>query len=90
MEVRYSHNVAKKIRKHQLPKEIWVDFRDAFEALAKSRNLRLFDIKRLVAKGPYVYFRLRVRNYRALFHMDDTFIYVEEIGPRGEIYKRWR
>lgn len=90
MEVCYSSNIAKKVRKHQLPKEIWVDFRDAFEALAVSRNMRLFDIKKMVAKGPYVYFRLRIRDYRALFHMDNKCIYVEEIGPRGDIYKRWQ
>ncbi len=90
MEVRYSRNIEKKIKKHQLPKEIWTDFRDTFESLALSRNMRLFDIKKLVMKGPYIYFRLRIRDYRALFHMDDTNIYVEDIGPRGEVYKQWR
>lgn len=90
MEVRYSKDIAKKVKRHQLPKEIWVDFRDAFDAFASSRNIRLFDIKRLVTKGPHVYFRLRIRNYRAIFHMDDQWIYVEEIRPRGEIYKRWQ
>ncbi|GEM_PF-148959 len=90
VEVRYSKDIEKEVRRHQLPKEIWVDFRDAFEAFAASRNMRLFDIKRLATKGPYVYFRLRIRNYRAIFHMDDEFIYVEVIGPRGEIYKRWQ
>lgn len=90
MEVRYSKSVGRTVKKHQLPKEIWVDFYDAFEALASSRNMRLFDVKKLVAKGPYVYYRLRIRNYRALFHMDNEYIYVEEIGPRGEIYKRWQ
>ena len=90
MEVLYSKNIAKKVRRHQLPKEIWVDFRDAFQALALSRNIRLFDVKKLVVKGPHVYFRMRIRNYRALFHMNDETIYVEEIGPRGEVYRRWR
>ena len=90
MEVRYSKNIAKKVKRHQLPKEIWVDFRDAFDAFASSRNMRLFDIKKLVTKGPHVYFRLRIRNYRAIFHMDDQCIYIEEMGPRGEIYQRWQ
>ena len=90
MEVLYGKAVSVKVRKHQLPKEIWEDFRDAFDALAASRNMRLFDIKKMAAKGPYVYFRLRIRNYRALFHMDNARIYVEAIGPRGEIYKRWQ
>lgn len=89
MEVHYSKNIAKKVKKHQLPQEIWVDFRDAFDAFAANRNMRLFDIKRLVTKGSYVYFRLRIRNYRAIFHMDDQHIYVEDLGPRGEIYKQW-
>ena len=89
MEVLYGRKIQKKVRKHQLPKEIWEDFRDAFQTLASSRNMRLFDVKKLVAKGPYVYFRLRIRDYRALFHMDDARIYVEEIGPRGEVYKQW-
>ena len=90
MEIRYSKNVVKRIKKHQLPQEIWVDFRDAFNAFASSRNARLFDIKKLIMKSSYVYFRLRIRNYRAIFHMDDKYIYVEEIGPRGEVYKRWQ
>jgi mRNA-degrading endonuclease RelE of RelBE toxin-antitoxin system len=90
MEVRYSKSIAKKVKRHQLPQEIWADFRDAFNAFAMSRNMRLFDIKRLVTKGPYAYFRLRIRNYRAIFRMDDQTIYVEEIGPRGEIYRRWQ
>ncbi len=90
MEVRYSNNVAKKVKRHQFPEEIWVDFRDAFNAFALNRNMRLFDIKRLVTKGSYVYFRLRIRNYRAIFHMDEQAIYVEEIGSRGEIYNRWQ
>ena len=47
----------------------------------------MFDIKKLVGKGPYVYYRLRIRDYRALFRMDKTNVFVEEIGPRGDIYK---
>ncbi len=90
MEVRYRKSVVKRIQKHQLPKEIWEDFRDAFQALAKSRNMRLFDIKKMMIKGPYIYFRMRIRNYRALFHMDNQCIYVEDIGLRGEIYKQWQ
>ncbi len=85
--VSYSKLIAKKIKQHRLPKEVWIDCRDAFESFDRSRNFRLFDIKKLMSKGPYVYYRLRVRTYRALFHMDETNIYVEDIGPRGGIYK---
>ena len=79
--------MAKRVEKLQIPKEVWVDFQDAFESFAKSRNFRLFDIKKLTAKGAHVYYRLRIRNDRALFHMDDEYVFVEELGPRGGVYK---
>lgn len=87
MSVIYSQQIAKLIKKHKLPKEIWEDFRDAFEGFQRTRNFRLFDIKKLVQKGSYTYYRLRIRNYRALFHMDERHIYVELIGPRGGVYR---
>ena len=87
MRVVYGKQVAKRVQKLRIPREVWVDFRDAFESFAESRNFRLFDIKKLTVKGPYVYYRLRIRGYRALFHMDDETVFVEDIGPRGGIYK---
>ena len=87
MQVLYSKKIAKEIERHKIPKEVWVDFKDAFESFALNRNFRLFDIKKMVNKGPFVYYRLRIRSYRALFHMDDQNIYVEDIGSRGGIYK---
>ena len=87
MNVVYSKWIVKKIQKHKLPKEAWIDFRDAFESFSKNKNFRLFDMKKLTTKGPHVYYRIRLRDYRALFHMDDQNIYVEDIGTRGEIYR---
>ena len=87
MRVLYSKKVLKDVERHRIPQEVWLDFRDSFDAFSCSQNFRLFDIKKLVNKGPYVYYRLRVRTYRALFHMDDRNIYVEDIGSRGGIYK---
>ena len=87
MKVLYSKKIGKNVEHNRIPKEVWIDFKDAFESFAQNRNFRLFDIKKLTSKGPYVYYRLRVRSYRALFHMDGENIYVEDIGPRGEIYK---
>lgn len=87
MKVFYSRLVAQRVKKHKLSQEIWADFRDAFESLAQTRNFRLFDIKKLVNKGPYSYYRIRIRNHRALFHLDSNSIYVEDIAPRGEVYR---
>ena len=85
--VSYSKRIAKKVKQHRLPEDVWIDFRDAFESFDKSRNFRLFDVKKLMNKESYVYSRLRIRSYRAIFRMDDQNIYVEDLGPRGGIYK---
>jgi mRNA interferase RelE/StbE len=87
MEVIYSKRVVKKSKKGKLPYEVWRDFKDAFESLARTCNFRLFDIKKLARKRSYVYYRMRLGSYRALFYFDDHRIYVEDIGTRGEIYK---
>ncbi len=87
MKVLYSKKIGKDVERNKIPKEVWVDFKDAFESFAQNRNYRLFDIKKLTNKEPYVYYRLRIRGYRALFRMDDEHIYVEDIGTRGEIYR---
>ena len=85
MNVVYSKRIARQVRKRKLPQDIWTDFRDAFQSLADTMNFRLFDIKKLTDKGPY--YRLRLGRYRALFRIDKETIYVEDIGPRGEIYQ---
>ena len=87
MKVLYSKRIIKAVNSRRLPKEVWTDFRDALESLARTRNFRLFDIKRLISHSDRVFYRMRIRRYRALFHMDDKHIYVEDIGPRGSIYK---
>ena len=87
MSVIYSQLIYKKIQKHKLPYHVWQDMRDAFDALAATKNFRLFDIKKMVVKGSYVYYRLRIRNYRALFYFDQNTIIVQDIGPRGGVYK---
>ena len=87
MKVLYSKRIAKDVERHKIPKEVWIDFKDAFDSFARNRNFRLFDIKKLTNKGPHVYYRLRVRSFRALFHMDEHCIYVEDIAPRGGVYK---
>lgn len=88
MEVLYGKQVKKRVEKKKLPRDTWYDFRDAFNSLASTRNFRLFDIKKLVKKGPYVYFRLRLGKYRALFHIERETIFVENIAHRSEVYRK--
>ena len=83
----YGKRVLKAVEKGKTPGQIWRDFRDSFEAFDKTRNFRIFDIKKLIDKGPYKYYRLRLGNFRAIFRLDVD-ISVEDIGPRGSIYER--
>ncbi len=76
----------KAAEKGKLPGQIWRDFMDAFDAFDKARNFRIFDIKKMVDKSPYKYYRLRLVSFRAIFRLESD-IFVEDIGPRGSIYE---
>lgn len=88
VKVVYGQKVVKRVSKRKLPREVWEDFRDSFDSLARTQNFRLFDIKKLVKKGDLAYYGLRIKKYRALFRMDEDTIYVEDIAPRAEVYRR--
>lgn len=53
------------------------------EAIEK---IPLGDIKKL--KGFENDYRLRVGDFRVLFTLEDDIIIIDEIGPRGQIYKK--
>jgi len=57
-------------------------FRVAFTELGKEPPEG--DIRPLI--GQTGYFRLRVGNYRALYHIEDNTIFVTNIDPRGQAY----
>jgi mRNA interferase RelE/StbE len=44
------------------------------------------DIKPLTGQAGY--FRLRVGKYRALYRIEDDTIFVTNIDPRGQVYKK--
>ena len=59
-------------------------FREAFTALSKEPPVG--DITSLTGRPGY--FRLRVGGYRALFRIEDNTIFVTNIDPRGQVYKK--
>ena len=59
-------------------------FRAAFNNLSKEPPKG--DITAL--SGCPGYFRLRVGSYRALFRIEDNTIFVTNIDPRGQVYKK--
>jgi mRNA interferase RelE/StbE len=56
----------------------------AFEALAKEPPEG--DIRPVVGKQGY--FRLRVGDFRALYRIENNTIFVTNIDPRGQVYKK--
>ena len=85
----YDEDIKKEIRKGKLSKEIATLFVHAFESLDSTKDLNLFDIKKLVSDSSINYYRLRKGKYRAIFKIEHDDIFVLGIGKRAEVYKRW-
>lgn len=85
----YENVIKKLIKKGEIPRKHFLLFHHAFQALDLTKDLNLFDIKRL--KGDYErdYFRLRKGKYRAIFFIEDEDIFVVYIGKRDEVYNSW-
>jgi|GEM_PF-275040 len=87
------YKVVKKILDYlgigELQKNIVKRFHNAFLSIDLTKDLSLFDIKRM--KGDYnrEYFRLRKGKHRAIFYFENNDIYIAYIGKREEVYGLW-
>ncbi len=87
--VYYDEAAARRLKKGQPPKEIAELFNHAFQALDLTKDLNLFDIKKLTTHEGVDYFRLRKGKYRAIFFVKNQDFYVIAISKRDEVYKKW-
>ncbi len=85
----YDKDVKKDIKKRILSKEIAKLFYNVFYSLDQTKDLNLFDIKKLITHSSKDYYRLRKGKYRAIFPMEEGDIYVLTISKRSEVYKKW-
>ena len=90
MMIYYDEDIKKEIDKDKLPKEIATLFVHAFVSIDTTKDLNLFDIKKLVSDSSVNYYRLRKGKYRAIFKIEDEDIYVLTIAKRSEVYKKWQ
>lgn len=90
--VKYLEEVAKRVKKGAIPKDIFQHFDNAFISLDITKDLTLFDIKQLKASdNSYrMYYRLRKGKYRAIFYLDEGNVFVITIDKREEVYKKWQ
>ena len=88
--VYYEKSVQKSISKGDIPKQVIQLFHNVFLSLDLTKDLNLFDIKKL--KGNYTrdYFRLRKGKFRAIFYMENDDFYIIYIGKRDEVYDLWQ
>lgn len=70
----------------KMPRGVRANMETAITQLAEDPDNRTLDVKHLQGRDGY---RLRVGQWRALFHRDDEerVILVVDAGPRGDFYK---
>ena len=87
--VRYEETVLKRLKKGKPPREIFLHFNNAFISIDITKDLTLFDIRRLKTSPDRTYFRLRKGAYRGIFFIDGDDVVVIAIDKREEVYKKW-
>ena len=87
--VRYELTVRKAITKGDIPKDIVKNIHNAFISLDTTKDLNLFDIKKLKGNYKRDYYRLRKGKYRAIFYLEEGDIFVIHMGKREEVYDLW-
>lgn len=66
-----------------------VHIHNAFIAIDKTKDLSLFDIKKLKEASERNYYRLRKGKYRAIFYIENENVFVIALDKRENVYKKW-
>jgi mRNA interferase RelE/StbE len=88
----YSEDIVKKLKKNLIPKQIFKHMDNAFRALDMTKDLSLFDIKKLIdsSNQERSYYRLRKGKFRAIFYIENDDFYIIALDKREEVYKKWQ
>jgi len=87
--INYENDVKKAVAKGLIPKNIFIRINNAFIAIDTTKDLGLFDIKKMKSSEQRTYYRLRKGKYRAIFYTEDGNYFVISIAKREEVYDRW-
>lgn len=85
----YENKVRKLFQKGIINQNIIHRFHNAFLSIELTKDLNLFDIKKMKGNYKKDYYRLRKGKYRAIFYFENNDIYVVYIGKREEVYDIW-
>ena len=80
MEVRFSKSAAKALLRSD--KRILI--RGKIDELSKDPLSLSANIVRLQGRSDY---RLRVQNWRVIFRIDESTLWIDDIAPRGAVYE---
>ena len=86
----YEKSIQKSFKKGEIPRRIMILFQNAFLSLDLTKDLGLFDIKKIKGTFNREYYRLRKGKYRAIFYMLNDDFYIIYIGKREEVYDKWQ
>ena len=86
----YEKSVQKSFEKGEIPKRIMLLFHNAFLSLNLTKDMSLFDIKKIKGSFNRDYFIIRKSKYRAIFYILDNDYYIIYIGKREEVYDKWQ
>ena len=79
MEIRYSASARRALRMSD--KRLVI--RQKIEQLAVDPGSLAANVKKLQGRPE---FRLRVQDWRVIYRIEGSILYVDEVGPRGSIY----
>lgn len=79
MEIRFSKHAMRALLRSGKRELI----RQKIADLATKPLLQSANVKRLQGRSDY---RLRVQDWRVIFHLEDDVLWVDDIGPRGSVY----
>jgi len=86
----YEKSIQKSLQKGEIPKKTFSFFHNAFLSLDLTKDMNLFDIKKIKGNYKREYYRLRKGKYRAIFYILNCDFYVIYIGKRDEVYNKWQ
>lgn len=87
--VLYEESVKKAVAKGLVPKTVFQRMSNAFIAIDATKDLGLFDVKKLKSSSERIYYRLRKGKYRAIFYVEQGNYLVISIAKREEVYDKW-
>ena len=81
--------VKKTLKKHLVPKHIYVNIYNALTTVDEIKNVDLFDITDMqdqYQKYKYHYYRIKKGNYRGIFYFDGDNTHLYAMGKRETVY----